>query len=144
MSEPTSSPAGSAPSPSEGEAASALLASLVVRQANMAFMLMGKVSHPESGKVVKDMDAARLFIDELEMLEGKTRGNLSKEESAFLKQTLMQLRLAFVEAVDAAPGGSRESASAAPGPAESPKSSAEPAPSGPVEDEHRKKFSKKY
>ena len=79
---------------------SALFAQLVMQQANMAMMLLGKVAHPESGKTIKDIDAARLFIDQLEMLETKTKGNLSKDEAGLLKQSLMSLRLAFVEAVE--------------------------------------------
>ncbi len=56
---------------SRQEELSFLFAQLVLQQANMAMMLMGKVAHPESGKVVQDVDAARLFIDQLEMLETK-------------------------------------------------------------------------
>src|SRR5437899_13073459 len=85
---------------SRQEELSFLFAQLVLQQSNMAMMLLGKVAHPESGKVIQDVDAARLFIDQLEMLETKTKGNLSKEEEALLKQTLMTLRLNFVEAVE--------------------------------------------
>src|SRR6266481_6082776 len=85
----------------QDEVLSALFAQLIMQQANMAMMLLGKVAHPETGQVVKDIDAARLFIDQLEMLEVKTKGNLTKEESALLKQSLMSLRLGFVEAVEA-------------------------------------------
>ena len=126
----------------------ALFGQLVMQQANMAMLLLGKVPHPESGQVVKDLDAARLFIDELEMLEVKTKGNLTKEEAGLLKQTLMGLRLAFVEAVEAPAGAAApvepptgkavpsESASQAP-PAASGETAGEP-------EESRKKFSKKY
>src|SRR5262245_55142926 len=85
---------------SSEEVMSALFAQLVIQQSNMAMMLLGKVAHPETGKVHQDVEAARLFIDQLEMLEQKTKGNLSKDESALLKQSLMSLRLAFVDAVD--------------------------------------------
>ena len=67
----------------------------------MAMMLLGKTPHPETGQTVRDLDAAKLFIDQLEMLEVKTKGNLSAEESNLLKQTLMTLRLGFVEAANA-------------------------------------------
>jgi hypothetical protein len=128
----------------------ALFAQLVMQQANMAMMLLGKVPHPETGKAVKDLDAARLFIDELEMLEIKTKGNLSKDESALLKQSLMNLRLAYVQAVEepeSKPGSAADSSLPRP---ESPSSAAEqttatPSPESPAaEEEHRKKFSKKY
>jgi len=114
------------------ERMSALFAQLVVQQANMATMLLGRVPHPESGKVIQDIEAARLFIDQLEMLEAKTKGNLTKEEAGLLKQSLMSLRLAFVEAVDTPP-----QSAAPPPPAPEP---AKPVP----EEEHHKKFSKKY
>jgi len=53
-----------------------LFAQLVMQQSNMAMMLMGKTAHPETGAVIKEVEAARLFIDQLEMLEAKTKGNL--------------------------------------------------------------------
>src|SRR5215471_9740693 len=88
------------------EAHAALFAQLVMQQANMAMMLLGHVAHPETGKVVKDVEAAKMFIDQLEMLEAKTKGNLTKEEEGLLKQSLMTLRLTFVDAVQSgAPTG---------------------------------------
>src|SRR5437899_3068868 len=97
MSEPR---ANTGAEPTREEMMSALFAQLVIQQSNMAMMLLGKVPHPESGQAVKDLDAAKLFIDQLEMLEEKTKGNLSREEGAILKQNLMGLRLAFVQEVE--------------------------------------------
>jgi len=129
---------------SREEEFSFLFAQLVMQQSNMAMMFMGKVAHPESGKVVRDMEAARLFIDQLEMLEAKTRGNLTKEEAALLKQTLMSLRLTFVDAIETSPSGEKErqpeAAPAAP-PAET---SAPAGTTAAAEEESRKKFTKKY
>ena len=129
---------------SREEEFSFLFAQLVMQQSNMAMMFMGKVAHPESGKVVRDMEAARLFIDQLEMLEAKTRGNLTKEEAALLKQTLMSLRLTFVDAIETSPSGEKErqpeAAPAAP-PAETTASAGTTAA---AEEESRKKFTKKY
>ena len=68
---------------------------MVMQQANMAMMLMGKVARPDTGEITKDLQAARYFIDQLEMLEAKTKGNLSKEESGLLKQTLMSCQMTF-------------------------------------------------
>jgi hypothetical protein len=146
MSEPPVSHTESA-FPGADEMNSALFAHLVMQQSNMALMLLGKTPHPQTGDSIRDVEAAKLFIDLLEMLETKTKGNLSKEESALLKQTLMTLRLSFVEAVESAPAETKaESAkpSAEPSqPAEARKST--PGQPAPAEDqEHRKKFSKKY
>jgi hypothetical protein len=134
---------------SNPEVTSALFAQLVMQQANMAMMLMGKIAHPESGQVVKDLEAARFFIDQLEMIEIKTKGNLSKEESGLLKQSLMSLRLSFVQAVEQPESKASEPA---PSPAAKPETGGATAPGGEsapsagsqAEEEHRTKFSKKY
>jgi Domain of unknown function (DUF1844) len=132
---------------SREEMLSALFASMVMQQTNLALMMLGRVPHPETGKTALDIDGARLFIDQLEMLEAKTRGNLDNQEAKLLKQSLTTLRMAFVEAVDGEevqPEAAPESAPAeAQGPASSahaPEKSAAPS----AEDESRKKFSKKY
>jgi hypothetical protein len=128
---------------------SALFAQMVLQQSSMATMLLGKTPHPETGQVIRDLEAARLFIDQLEMLEFKTKGNLNPEEAALLKQSLMSLRMAFVEAVDSspAPAESRPAQASPPaGTAPAPEpAKAAPAPAPSVtEEEHRKKFTKKY
>ena len=122
-----------------GEMRSALFAHLVMQQSSMAMMLMGKTAHPETGQVVRDLDAAKLFIDLLEMLEFKTKGNLDPEEAALLKQSLMSLRMAFVEAVDASPPPPSGGA-----PNAKPNDAAVPPSPSPGEEEHHKKFTKKY
>jgi hypothetical protein len=116
---------------SREEIMSALFAQLVMQQANMAMMFLGKITHPETGQATKNLDAARLFIDQLEMMEAKTKGNLSKEEAKLLKESLMSLRLAYVEAVETP---EEKKAPEAAKPAEAPKQ----------EEESHKKFSKKY
>jgi hypothetical protein len=145
MSEQHSSVQQSAGAADREDMNSALFAQLVMQQTNMAMMFLGKVAHPESGQTYKDVEAARLFIDQLEMLETKTKGNLTREETGLLKQSLMNLRMAFVEAVDSQKTGSESTSEAAPaqagtkvgGPNDNVAGSAE-------EEEHRKKFSKKY
>lgn len=132
--------------PTRDEMMTALFAHLVMQQSNMAMMLMGKAPHPETGKPVRDLESAKLFIDLLEMLEAKTKGNLTKEEQNLLKQTLMAVRMGFVEAVESpgnadipAGGQSTESAKSAE-PEKAP--SVEGAASAP--EESHKKFTKKY
>src|SRR3989442_3560226 len=135
---------------SREEIMSALFASMVVQKTNMALMLLGKMPHPEAGETVRDIDGAKMFIDQLEMLEFKTKGNLAAREDKLLKQSLTALRMAFVEAIDAQPGG-RASASppssggagtAAPDAAKTPPSG-QPAGS-PAAEAARKKFSQEY
>ena len=76
---------------------SALFSNLVLQEGNMALMLLGKVPHPETGETVKDLDSAKLFIDQLEMLAAKTKGNLNPDEQSLLNQTLTAVRMAYVE-----------------------------------------------
>ena len=125
---------------SHREMMSALFAQLVIQQSNMAMLLMGKVPHPQTGETVRDIEASRLFIDQLEMLEAKTKGNLSKDEEHLLRQSLMSLRMAFVEAVES-PEAETRKPEAVPAPAEN-KIEAGAAPA--ADDESKKKFTKKY
>jgi hypothetical protein len=125
---------------SRDEVMSALFAQMIMQQAQMATMLLGKTPHPQTGETVRDLEAARMFIDQLEMLEVKTKGNLSKEEERFLKQSLLSLRMAFVEATTEPETAKSEPAK----PAEtSPTSETAAIPSA-AEEESKKKFSKKY
>lgn len=138
----------------------ALFAQLVMQHTNMALIFLGHAPHPQMGKTEQDLDHARFFIDQLEMLEAKTKGNLSKPEEAILKQSLTSLRLAFVDSVNhPAPAPAAPPAAAAPA-GESPAAPATdeqetpinepplpgektPPPAAPAP-ESGKKFSKKY
>lgn len=150
---PSSSDAALIDNLSRDQMMSALFANLVLQQTNMASMFLGKMRHPETGQTVKDLEAARMFIDQLEMLEVKTKGNLSKEEASLLKESLMSLRLAFVEAVEKGetPPASPQPASASPAAAARPEaetaSRSGPSPENQPaagDDESKKKFVKKY
>ena len=133
---------------SQEEMTSALFANLVLQQANTALMFLGKVEHPQSGKTVTNLEAARMFIDQLEMLATKTKGNLTAQEAAVLKQTLTSVRMAFVEAVDRGePTSDPQSGTTPTGTDATPaggEGSPQAAPSGEPESDSRKKFTKKY
>lgn len=83
------------------EIISAIFSSLVYQQTNMALMFLGKIAHPETGEMLLDIESAKMFIDQLEMLEAKTKGNLTPEEDKLLKQSLTALHQEFVNAVNA-------------------------------------------
>jgi hypothetical protein len=135
---------------------SALFANMVIQQTNMAMMLLGKTPHPETGQFLHDVEAAKMFIDQLEMLEVKTKGNLNKQEEGLLKQALTALHMTFVSAMDepaSAKPAETTAAPTAPAPSITPESApaaaAKPSPASSSEpaaapDESRKKFSKKY
>ena len=101
-----------------------------------AMISLGKLANPMTGKAEKNLPAARLFIDTLEMLERKTAGNLSPDEARFLKSSLTDLRLMFLEeAKTPAPAPSTE-----PPPASSPTAEQ----GAPATDDPKVKFQKKY
>jgi hypothetical protein len=152
---------------------SAIFADMVMQIANMAVMFLGRVPHPQTGQSVRDLESAQMFIDQLEMLAYKTRGNLGPEEKQLLQQSLVSLRMAFVEelrkegipvpdhlaqaaqppapgappatAPKAEPAPAAKTASPAPPPPAppTPASAAPPSPT-PAEEESRKRFTKKY
>lgn len=130
-----------------GEKTTMLFMQMVLQQSGLATMLLGKAPHPETGEIQRDLPAAQVMIDQLEMLETKTKGNLNREEEQFLKQTLMSLRMAYVEAVNQpetkAGDKQAQKESASPGPDTS--TSAESPEATPTQDEESKKrFTKKY
>jgi hypothetical protein len=142
---PNDAPDGGLAQASPEDIRAALFANLVIQQTNTALILLGRVPNPETGERMQDLEAARLFIDQLEMLEFKTKGNLTSQEEQLLKQSLTSLRMAFVEAVES-PTPKGQPSAAQKGQPTSPSGSDQAAPSGsiPAEEEHRKKFSKKY
>jgi hypothetical protein len=121
----------------------------VVMHAQNAALFLGQIPNPKTGEGEVNLDLARMFIDQLAMIQEKTRGNLTNEEATILRNTLSNLQMAFVEASGTArSSGAPENAaqSQAPEPAPAPEPAEEPAPitSSEPETESRKKFTKSY
>lgn len=123
----------------------------VMMQAQNAALFLGQIPNPQTGQGEVNLELAKMFIDQLGMIQEKTRGNLTNEEAAVLKNTLSNLQMAFVEVSQEKRGGQSGPAPQAAPAAETtepaapaPESSTEtpPAPSG--ETESRKKFTKSY
>jgi hypothetical protein len=130
---------GAAEEMSREEIMSALFAHMVIQNTNMALMFLGQVPHPETGERMHDVETARMFIDQLEMLEVKTKGNLSQQEEKLLQQSLMHLRMTFVQVVENPPKTEPvKQVEPTPAPESKPESAAE------SESESRKRFSKKF
>jgi hypothetical protein len=123
---------------------SALFANLVIQQSNLALVFLGQVAHPDSGSTKVDLDSAKLAIDQLEMLQAKTKGNLNKAEAELLQHSLTNLRMAFVQAVNQATAPVAQTGSAKPAAGASATPGGAPTGAAPSEEESRKKFSKKY
>ncbi|MBD3160699.1 MAG: DUF1844 domain-containing protein [Candidatus Eisenbacteria bacterium] len=105
---------------------------LVQRFQLEAWLFMGKMVHPESQKVERNLPAAKHVIDTLGMIEEKTKGNLSSEEERFLQQVVTTLRLNFVDEANRKPG--EESSTEAP-PEEEGKEGAQDQPADEPKDE---------
>jgi len=58
---------------------------------------LGAIEDPVTGKKAKNFPFAKQTIDVLAMLEEKTRGNLTEEEEAMLKNILYDLRIIYVK-----------------------------------------------
>ncbi len=59
-------------------------------------LYLGDVELPD-GKSAENLEMARLHIDLLDVLRGKTAGNLTVEESALLEDLLYRCRLRYVQ-----------------------------------------------
>ncbi len=131
----------------------------VMMQAQNAALFLGQIPNPQTGQGEVNLDVARMFIDQLAMIQEKTRGNLTGEEADVLRNALSNLQMAYVE-VSRDPGGAGKvtdsTPASAPAPtAEAEKPAASTAPSQPIEQpeqpappppegESRKKFTKSY
>jgi hypothetical protein len=70
---------------------------LVMMNAQQAALCLGQIAHPSTGKAEVNLPAAKMFIDHLEIIHEKTRGNLTKDEEKILSSVLSELQLAFVQ-----------------------------------------------
>src|SRR5512132_900123 len=70
----------------------------VMMHAQNAALFLGQIPNPKTGEPEINLDLARMFIDQLEMIQEKTRGNLTNEEAMVLRNTLSNLQMAFVDA----------------------------------------------
>ena len=131
----------------------------VVMHAQNAALFLGQIPNPKTGEPEVNLDLARMFIDQLAMIQEKTRGNLTSEEAKVLSNALSNLQMAYVEVAREFGGARPESdhrgeaasqteTAQTQTPAEQP-SAGTPEPSAPMasnepESESRKKFTKSY
>lgn len=74
-----------------------LFINLIMMFHSLAWQQMGKVKDPSTGKVSRNLQAARAFIDTIEMLEAKTEGKRTAGEEKVMREVLKELRLNFVD-----------------------------------------------
>ena len=118
----------------------------VMMQAQNAALFLGQIPNPQTGKGEVNLELAKMFIDQLGMIQDKTRGNLTNEEGAVLRNTLSNLQMAFVEVSKEVREGKTEAAPPAPvvEPSQPAAEKSESAAPPPAESESRKKFTKSY
>ena len=76
---------------------------LVISLAAATMQHLGKTLNPVTNKIEKNLDAASSTIDMLDMLEAKTKGNLSEAEAKLLKGVLAELKMNYVETLNEKP-----------------------------------------
>lgn len=142
----------------------------VMMQTQNIYYLLGRIPSPDGRpNPPPNLEGAKIFIDQLEMVQEKTRNNLSTQESQILDEALKNTRLAFVEASggtpasmmpsrspmgdfpleeelpgdefpdEPAPSRAKEATGAKPAPP-----SGGATPSAPADSENKKKFTKSY
>lgn len=121
----------------------------VLMQAQQAALFLGQIPNPQTGKPEVNLEVARMFIDQLAMIQEKTRGNLTTEETTVIRNALSSLQMAFFEASQAGYAGaggegspSAAGESSATGEPET--APAERPPPTASESDSRKKFTKTY
>ena len=107
----------------------------VMIQAQQAAFALGKIPHPTTGETSINLEAARVFIDHLELIREKTRGNLSKEEETILNKILSELQMTFVQVAGSSETKAEDKKIEIPATETSEKKE---------EDDSKKKFSKSY
>ena len=66
------------------------------------------IPNPETNEVVTNFPLVKHIIDTIEMLEEKTKGNLTAPEANFLANTLYELRMGYVRAISRQEAASEE------------------------------------
>jgi hypothetical protein len=122
----------------------------VMMHAQNAALFLGQIPNPQTGQGEVNLELAKMFIDQLAMIQEKTRGNLTNEEAAALRNTLANLQMAYVDVAQKEKGAATASEpqkQAAPESQPAPERSTSSEPAPPItspEGESKKKFTKSY
>src|SRR5205814_4109534 len=80
----------------------------VMMHAQNAALFLGQIPNPKTGEGEVNLELAKMFIDQLAMIQEKTRGNLTNDESTVLRNTLSNLQMVYVEVAQQAPHGAAQ------------------------------------
>jgi hypothetical protein len=87
------------------------LVNLLVMQAMAG---MGLLPGPGGERFAPNLEVAKHFIDMLQVLDDKTKSNLTPEEKGLLDQVLYEMRMSFVQVAGGGPATGHASASPSP------------------------------
>jgi hypothetical protein len=88
------------------------LVQMVIMQASIG---LGGMQDPGTGQMIpQNLPLAKHYIDLLEVLKNKTKGNLDEEETKIIDGTLHELRMVFVQIVTELGQAGRQPPPAAP------------------------------
>jgi hypothetical protein len=124
----------------------------VMMHAQNAALFLGQIPNPKTGEGEVNLELAKMFIDQLAMIQEKTRGNLTNEETTVLRNALSNLQMVYVEVAREAPkGAAQQEPTEQPAPEQKPSSppaanseTTPPVTSTGSETESKKKFTKSY
>lgn len=77
-----------------------LFIQLIVQFQTSAMIGLGKLPNPITQKIEKDLNAAKLSIDMIDMIKAKTKGNLSEDEERLITQISRDLKLNYVDELE--------------------------------------------
>ena len=77
----------------------------VMIQAQNILYVLGRIPTPEGERLPPNLQAAKMMIDHLDLIQIKTQGNLTAQETKIISEALQQVQLAFVEASGGTPAG---------------------------------------
>ena len=95
--EEQSKQAESEPRRGPGQMPEANFQTLVSTMATQALFSMGAIPDPQTGQRIAHLDLARHHIDMLNVIEQKTKGNLTEEEEQMLSTTIYELRNTYIQ-----------------------------------------------
>ena len=73
---------------------------LIVSLAHTAYTQLGLIENPFTKAKEKDLKSAKDTIDLIDMLQEKTKNNLTEEEEKLIEETLYDMRMKYLYEMD--------------------------------------------